>query len=1161
MGLGLLALGISGGSAHARKPAFTVESARGRVQIQTGGKGAWKAIGRGLREASAGDHIRTGRNSSVRIVTDEGARIALGPSTEVVLREAGRPRGWRVTVGRVWAAITGARRLEVRAPGAIAAAEGTTFQVDVSEDGTTVLTVAEGRVAFYNDLGSVTVLGSQQSTARVGEAPTRPIVVDPSSLTAWEANLQTLIVALEYPLVSTSPAWLQEELARREQSVTARPDEAAAHAALAEVLLDLNRTEEAVAEAQRAVEIAPEQMPLSGVLGYALLQAGRPEEAREQFARASEAEPAEARWQIGLGLVALGQRDAEPAVDILRRAAELAPEDALPQAYLSAAYLRAGDLAQAEAAASQAITRDPGSALANTYLAYVRLAQGRPDEAVTAAGTAVREAPRSALAHEALGTSLMFAGQLGEAREKLDQALEFNPVSASSHLARAKLLAAEGEIAAALEEAQVAVGLDPQSAPARSTLGLLFLLNGDPQRAGHQFEQALAMDATLSEARTGWGIVLTKRGRFREAVEQQKLAVSLDTDSASAQNNLGGVYASLGRMEEAIEYLERAIELQPGWGMPYANLAVVHLEENRYREALDAGENAVALGERSPFTHTVLARIYMRQGRTDRALAELRQAVALDQWYPQAHYQLARLYVEQGRSRDAVREILGALISDPSAMLETRLYARTENTLAVGSYDTLHDDGHHSGQTGDGNLSYYASWLHARSDGWREVNQDTKESFLETIAGHQSDPSHQFVFFGTFFDRESGMPGPHTEGSPDDADDRNDFSGYQALMAYRARLSPAVKGTLKYSFTESDLQSRNPDSMTGGDANPFLDLNNESSRRSPEVRLDAVVGRRSVLTVGHTRVSDDITSHGLASIFDPGTGEMVPTAFHAQSTNRMDTTWLESATDLSDRFHLTLGNYWGRHGSAASVSAPKVVAVYRPDPATSWSFVVNPIFRSDASELAPVEALADPKGLSHLNFTAGGEGRTHELRYQRQGGRSRTVTASLAYQKVKGLLIDVEDPAWTALPRRVLTDTGERWIADAAYEQWISRTVSGRLWARWQSSSGSFPDLQEGETEWPYLPEWQVGMRLDYIDENGWRLGLEPVYVGDRYANPQNSRELDSYFLVNLRVQYQRSLRQSYFVNVINLTGEKYETFAGSPQAGRAIIAGLLYRY
>ncbi len=1160
MALCLLTLLSLSDSAQAAKPSFLLQSARGRVEMQAGGEGSWRSVSRSRQDASVGDHVRTGRDGSVQIITGDGTRIAMGADTEIVLREPNKPSGWRVIIGRVWASVVGSSRVEVRTPSAVAAAEGTVFVLDVAEDGTTVLTVVEGQVRFFNDLGAVTVLGSQQSTARIGEAPTRPIVVDPSSLTAWEASLQTLTISLEYPLESTDPRLLESELQQRERAARERPDDSATHISLAEVLLDLGRTEEALTYAQRVVELAPETAAGHGILGYCLLQAGRPAEAQEQFTIASAAEPNDGRWQTGLGLVALGQRDPKPAVAMFRQATTMALDDNRPWAYLSVAYLRVGDLESAASSASTAVSLGPDSAIANTYLAYVRLAQGKLDEAVASARKAVIEAPQSALAHEALGTSLTFAGQFAEAKQNLDRAIELDPLSAGARLARAKLLAGQGEIEAALQDAQIAVSLDPQSAPAHSTLGLLFLLVNDPHRAGREFQRALTAEPSLSEARTGWGLVLSKRGRFREAVEQQEIAVSLDTDSASAQNNLGALYASEGRMQQAHESLTHAIQLQPGWGMPYANLALLYLEQNRFRDALEAGERAVALGERSAFAHTVLARVYIRQGRIDRALDELRQAVALDDQYPQAHFQLARLYLDQDRSRDAVREIVTAVTLDPSAMLEARRYARTETAAAVGSFDRRQLEVRHSNQAIDGDLSYFVSGLFDQDDGFRAVNQDESEQFLEAIAGYQSHPSQQFALFGTHFDNDTGMPGPVTAGSLGDPDDRQNFAGHDVVFAFRQRLSTHITSTFKYTSRESRFRFQNDDSLRG-DNNPFIALVNESLQRSPEIRLDADIGPRTALRLGYAHLQDDRDGNGLAMLFDPVTGEFVPGPFGTSDVGVIQTGWIEAESRLQDRFSLALGEYWGRERGFAHVQSPKVVALYRPDKSKWWAFVVNPLFRSDISELAPVEALADPEGLRPLNFAESGLGRSYELRFQRQHGRSATVATSLSYQQVKNLLVDVEDPALTGLPGRVLLTKGHRWVADAAYEQWLADTLTGRTWVRWQSSRGDFPDVQVADTEWPYSPTWQAGARLDYINAHGWLVGLEAVAVGRRFHNPGNSQSVGGYAQVNMRIRFQSDLHRSYFLTLTNLTEDTSDTFARFPQPGRAIRAGIEYRF
>ena len=220
-----------------------------------------------------------------------------------------------------------------------------------------------------------------------------------------------------------------------------------------------------------------------------------------------------------------------------------------------------------------------------------------------------------------------------------------------------------------------------------------------------------------------------------------------------------------------------------------------------------------------------------------------------------------------------------------------------------------------------------------------------------------------------------------------------------------------------------------------------------------------------------------------------------------------------------------------------------------------------PIFRDDVAELSPVEALSDPAGLGYLDFAEGGAGRSYELRAQRQTGNSGNVTASVAYQRVKGLLIDVDDPADAALPERILASRGHRWVADASYERWFCNRVTGRTWVRWQDTQATFPSAGVTGTEWPYAPEWQAGGRLDYIDDNGLRIGLEGIWSDSRFDDAANTLTVASPFLVNLRAQYQRNLHEKYFIDVRNLTDRNYVSHAGYPQADLTVTGGVQYRF
>ena len=252
---------------------------------------------------------------------------------------------------------------------------------------------------------------------------------------------------------------------------------------------------------------------------------------------------------------------------------------------------------------------------------------------------------------------------------------------------------------------------------------------------------------------------------------------------------------------------------------------------------------------------------------------------------------------------------------------------------------------------------------------------------------------------------------------------------------------------------------------------------------------------------------------------------------------------------------------WGREEGGPDVSLPKLVALYRPDTSSWLALTLDPIFRADIAELAPVEPLADPFGLRYLSFTEGGAARSWALRYQRQAGPAGTVTGALAWQDVEGLLIDTQDPSMTGLPGRTLVGDGHRWVADVACERWLADGISGRLWLRWQDSEGDFPELALTDMAWPYVPEWQAGGRVDYLDRAGWRVGLEGIWVGERPHDPAGTIVVPDYFVVNLNARYQRNLHETYFIQVRNLTDEGYQTWLGFPQSGITIYGGVQYRH
>jgi hypothetical protein len=441
------------------------------------------------------------------------------------------------------------------------------------------------------------------------------------------------------------------------------------------------------------------------------------------------------------------------------------------------------------------------------------------------------------------------------------------------------------------------------------------------------------------------------------------------------------------------------------------------------------------------------------------------------------------------------------------------------------------------------------------------VENNSSERFAEAIVGYQPNGDRQMAFWGTYYNTGADLPGPETLTSAGDPDDEARFTGKDAVVVYRQRLSPTVTATGKYSFRRGDYRFRNPDSLTGADTDPFARLDNEDPSHSVEARVDAEVSKGVSLRGGYSHVWEERSQRGLAGAVDPDTGLVTFTPFATQANLDTDTAWAEVEKRFGDRLRVTLGGYWGQQEGSESVALPKVVALYRPDKETWISLMALPIFRPDAAELSPVEPLADPFGLDYLNFTEGGAGRSYELRCQRQTSRSANIAAAVAYQRVRGLLVDTEDPSLTGLPDRIMVDRGHRWVAEASYEQWLADCLTGRAWVRWQDSRGSVPQLQITGAEWPYTPNWQCGGRLDYIDRNGFRIGVEGAWVDDRFGDAANTQVVPDHFVLSLRAQYQRNLHENYFVQIGNLTDRDYVTYQGFPQAGITVLGGLEYRF
>ena len=1139
----------------------------GTVKIQRGGKGPWLAADSPAHRALyAGDHVQTYQRSRATVLID-GARVSLGPQTEVGVplpgakqAPAGRSRIWTIA-GRVFIWLVGARDLEIGTAGAVAAARGTKFVLEVGPEGATVLTVVEGEVEFYNDVGSVMVGKGEQSTASPGTRPTRPKAVDLSQYLEWEASLENVWMGFEMRHFPGEPLTdLQKRAEEARKQAGAAPNDLQAQLRAGDLLHDSGDLAGADAAYRRALGLAPDDAAHHVSLGYNLLAQGNRVEAVAEFERTAQLAPTSAAPLIGqaIGLISNGTKEGNDRADaVLKRACALEPANSLAYVATGLLAMRRGDAGAARAALQHAIELDRSAYLAHSYLAAVALAEGDTRAALESARQAVQLAQSSAVAHESLAATLFFTGALAEARREAALALEANDNSATAHLLSAEIYVAGGDFDRALEEAQVSVTLDPTLSTAYSLLGMISLAQNDYPHAERAFTKALALSPNLAAARTGLGATYARQGRLKAALDAQQAAISLDANLASAHNNLGSALLARGRLKEAVAAFETAAKLEPSWAMPHANLALAGIELFEYDKAVREAQRAVRLGDDSARTHTTLARVYLKQNRTNAAWAELRRALELDQNYALAHLEIAEVYVRLGRSRDARREQLEAIALQPSSILESRAYDRTE--VAASGGDSLDTRLRTEGRFDGGQSSYYAAVEHQQIDGDRPHSLAEQTTGVGVV-GHQSGPDRTSALYVSAQHESQDVPGARLEsGAPEDLDFRSTFNGEEAQLLARTPVSRDGHVTLKLGYRRSVLEDRNPDSLMP-DPKPFRELELRSSGPLIEARLDQRFSSRHRTVAGAAFLGESrVVSGEVGQLNPPGSPEPVTWyPFRNEAKRSAGTFYLEHTARLDPHTSLMVGGRLVTAEAATPVLRPKACLTRQIGRDQTLVLLTRPVLRDDVSEISPVDHWALTDTFTPLSFAAGGFTQSYELQYQLLPRDGTVLRVSGFHRTLRNFIVALNDPQWATEQLVLFLPKASLQGGQIEFERYLTHELSAGVAARLTDSDNH---LVSGK-QIPFQPRWTAQARLDYLAPCGFRADAVWVFVGDRFADPANTQKVGSYDVVNLLLTQRYSLLHGeVFVVVNNLFDRHFAFWPGYPEPGREVEAGVLYRF
>src|SRR5262245_2306144 len=159
---------------------ITILELEGKVEVSRAGSMTWDP-GYTNQVLQVGDRIRTyGRSRAVLLWSDASTK-RIGEITEIQIQaptDTSSEPGFNLFKGVLYFFHRGKPTdVRVKTRTASAAVRGTEFNLEVLDDGRTILTMFDGEVELSNEAGSVVLGNAEQGVATPGQAPTKTALI------------------------------------------------------------------------------------------------------------------------------------------------------------------------------------------------------------------------------------------------------------------------------------------------------------------------------------------------------------------------------------------------------------------------------------------------------------------------------------------------------------------------------------------------------------------------------------------------------------------------------------------------------------------------------------------------------------------------------------------------------------------------------------------------------------------------------------------------------------------------------------------------------------------------------------------------------------------------------------------------------------------------
>jgi tetratricopeptide (TPR) repeat protein len=336
---------------------------------------------------------------------------------------------------------------------------------------------------------------------------------------------------------------LEQSVAAYSAAVRLQPADERARLGLADVLMDMERFDEAERLLRETARVLPQGVQAQYRLGRLLQSRGQYDEALKGLEYAAGFTPLVGQDPLFemVALIYANQADFERATQALRKQVAVNPNNADAHRRLGDGYVRLGRTMEALTEFLAALLVDRNNVLSHVGIAQLQFRSGNHAESVRSARAALALDPAQQEARYVLAMSLMRLGQADEARRELAEFERLQAQAAAESRRKFELDGLRRQVAIHLGAAdhqnaisllRQIIGQEPEVATHYVTLGLSQMKLGQAPDAIQSFEAALQRAPAdpnvfryLAEAYLAAGRPDASRqaaARYRESIESAK---------------------------------------------------------------------------------------------------------------------------------------------------------------------------------------------------------------------------------------------------------------------------------------------------------------------------------------------------------------------------------------------------------------------------------------------------------------------------------------------------------------------------------------------------------------------------------------------------------------------------------------------------------------